>query len=349
MNILRFINSKDIREHLKKLDYEFSSLEAAWLIYQCREATLEEKHKAWRELIETMPDCSIPERMNTVAQDSLHGFLKKYMALEDKLVERFCGDGLCDTYTFNKPCVFRIRYKYKDGTVFEFPAVFSQFDVLYETVMEPDKNVVSIILEKYQIDSLRPPACAELTPDLKFLFVDPWELDDKEESDVFFGVFEGLWFDFPTPFKKGDIVWDPRRPENKGYTGGPFVLKETCLEGLDPEVAERMKKDGDTSDMNVRGYFAGEHGDIWNEVTDNYMDLEYYEKELKGASRVLIPLSRFLKGEIDVELYARAYHQIRMQYYAELCIPPDRTRDELILSGLEMTDRTPTCSKKNGR
>ena len=54
MNIFRFINSKDIREHLRKLDYQFNSLETAWLIYQCREATSEEKHKAWEELIETI-------------------------------------------------------------------------------------------------------------------------------------------------------------------------------------------------------------------------------------------------------------------------------------------------------
>ena len=34
MDILRFINSRDIREHLKTIHYQFNSLEAAWLIYQ---------------------------------------------------------------------------------------------------------------------------------------------------------------------------------------------------------------------------------------------------------------------------------------------------------------------------
>ena len=52
MNILRFVNSKDIREHIRNIGYEFNSLEAAWLIYQCRDATIDEKHKAWNELIE---------------------------------------------------------------------------------------------------------------------------------------------------------------------------------------------------------------------------------------------------------------------------------------------------------
>lgn len=52
VDILRFINSKDIREHLGNIGYEFNSLEAVWLIYRCRDATIDEKHKAWNEPIE---------------------------------------------------------------------------------------------------------------------------------------------------------------------------------------------------------------------------------------------------------------------------------------------------------
>lgn len=51
MDIFRFVNSKDVREHLRDIGYEFNSLEAAWLIYQCRDAAIDEKHKAWNELI----------------------------------------------------------------------------------------------------------------------------------------------------------------------------------------------------------------------------------------------------------------------------------------------------------
>lgn len=49
MDIFRFVNSKDIREHLRNIGYEFNSLEAAWLIYQCRDAAIDEKHKAWND------------------------------------------------------------------------------------------------------------------------------------------------------------------------------------------------------------------------------------------------------------------------------------------------------------
>lgn len=93
MDILRFVNSKDIREHLRNIGYEFNSLEAAWLIYQCHDATIDEKHKAWNELIEKMPDCTVTERLNTVPQDSLHAFLRQYMELEDAelIIDRAWG------------------------------------------------------------------------------------------------------------------------------------------------------------------------------------------------------------------------------------------------------------------
>lgn len=45
MDIIRFINSRDIREYLRKCDYQFTALEAAWLIYRCRSATIKEKHR----------------------------------------------------------------------------------------------------------------------------------------------------------------------------------------------------------------------------------------------------------------------------------------------------------------
>lgn len=43
MNIYRFIQSKSVREHLEKINYTFSSLETAYIIWQCPDATLAER------------------------------------------------------------------------------------------------------------------------------------------------------------------------------------------------------------------------------------------------------------------------------------------------------------------
>jgi len=85
MRITRFINSKDIRKYLESINYPFTSTEAAWLIWQCRDLTLKEKHAAWQELIETMPDAPIEERPWVEARPSLHAFLKEYMQFQEEL------------------------------------------------------------------------------------------------------------------------------------------------------------------------------------------------------------------------------------------------------------------------
>ena len=60
MDIYEFIESKDIREHCRKMQYEFTALESAFLIWQS-DKTIQQKHAAYREIIEVMPD----ERLNS--------------------------------------------------------------------------------------------------------------------------------------------------------------------------------------------------------------------------------------------------------------------------------------------
>lgn len=89
MNIFRFINSKDIREYLRELQYQFTVPEAAFLIFMSRIVPLKEKFDAWQEIINTMPDCSLEERPNMKALPSFHQFLKDYMALQKKMLAGF--------------------------------------------------------------------------------------------------------------------------------------------------------------------------------------------------------------------------------------------------------------------
>ena len=60
MNIYHFIQSKSIREYLEKSNHTFSSLEMAYIIWQCPDATLAERFDAWQEIIDTMPDETWP-------------------------------------------------------------------------------------------------------------------------------------------------------------------------------------------------------------------------------------------------------------------------------------------------
>lgn len=334
MDIYRFINSKAIRDYLRSINYEFNSLEAAWLIYQCHTATIKEKHRAWKELVETMPDCRIGARSPfyfDATLDSLHGFLRQYMELEDRYVDEFCEDHHCDSY--DGPFVYRIEHHFSiyDRNDYEdYGTVFSQYGAIHENVFEPDEDVKYVKLVRMKIDDLHATMTAKLSPDLEMLEIDPSEISESEWKIR--GLFEGLWFEFPTPFKKGDIVWNPNRP--CGCCGGPFALTAVCLEGLEDGKADSIRRTGDNSDMNACGYFQDEDGSLYHEVMYDYMDLEYYDKELTGAQKTLIAMSNYLKGEIDVELLIRAYHQIITQGYADDSMPLDKTDEGMRLAGL---------------
>lgn len=81
MDIYSFFNSKDIAEHLRKLEYEFTTPEAAFLVWKNHTMNLKEKHAAWKEIIRTMPNCSMPERPNMREIDDFHEFLRTYMKM----------------------------------------------------------------------------------------------------------------------------------------------------------------------------------------------------------------------------------------------------------------------------
>lgn len=42
MDFLKFVNSNAVRGYLQEIRYQPTSLEAAWLVYQCETASLEE-------------------------------------------------------------------------------------------------------------------------------------------------------------------------------------------------------------------------------------------------------------------------------------------------------------------
>ena len=105
--------------------------------------------------------------------------------------------------------------------------------------------------------------------------------------------------------------------------------------GLSDKAKKNLPLYGDNTDMCARGYFLSSDGDIYHECMHSYMNLEYYDKELTGKKRVLKALSNFLKGDIDVGLLVRAYHQIRMEEYAKDIRPKDYTKEYLKLAGVE--------------
>lgn len=317
MDIFSFVNSSDIREHLKKLDYKFNSIETSWLIYQCKSLSYVDKKKAWLELIDTMPDCEIEERPWCKSRKSLHDFLREYIAANDELIEWFYKEELEGRYVYT----YSYYYKGDPGWTEEhwtsYPSLQACIDAFYKDIYDlgeiyggtPEENGI----EEYEF---RKQSLDNVEDEMRIRFMGKGEPDfvefyaelKEEKWEILHDFFEGLWLDFPTPFKKGDIVWEPEDMNNiKWDMDGPFVL-----EGISTwEPAEYMKRSGDNSDMTAYGYFVNDvDGTIYNEVSHTYMNLEFYKGDCTGNMKILPALSKYIKGEVDIVFLLTVYRKI---------------------------------------
>ena len=95
MDFYRFVNSKDIREYHRKIGYQYNAAEAAWLVYQCKDANVKEKHQAWQWIIDYMEDYEVGERASYNTYSSVKKMLQEYIKLEDRFLSE--SGSLCQS------------------------------------------------------------------------------------------------------------------------------------------------------------------------------------------------------------------------------------------------------------
>ena len=331
MDILRFVNSKDIREYLKKTDYEFNTLEAAFLIYFRKGMTLKERHDAYNELIDTMPDMSPKDNLAHCGwqryEDSIHACLKKHMDNENQLIEEYMkaekGAVYIEMYDADNRRIDRNWFPY--DTLFTDKNEAEEYIKEYTKDDDGELKRYGIILKtdnpgrSYMVNKNR---------EGEILSIDA---NPYPEENLGWQI-EDMWFGFPTPFKKGDILINPTRPGTDSYAGGPFVFRETSAD----MYRESGKAGYDYTDMTAYGTFIAKDGSICGELTHDYMSLEYYPKEkLTGEKRILIALSNFKKGKISLALLMQAYRTICLEEMAKEMRPKQYTDERMLLAGLK--------------
>ncbi len=384
MDICSFINSRDIAEHLRNIDYDFTLPEAAFIVYQSEISTMDEKFAAWQEMIDKMPDCELEDRCalwEPKSAGSFHQFLRDYMALQKKILKMFYeADEAVYTYsvyaTGKHP---NSKEKTELGDLEpEWNKVGGYFADLQSAIADYKKEKEDYLSDgmlrvKFAKRSLlREPdpdrdceITVHMTTDLDVIDVDYYGL--KELSDEEFALdsrFAQMWFAFPTPFKRGDIVID--RSCRHNFFSGPFVLdgllswdRETLLKNgfseqspmvksRDEQIA-RLTKSGDTSDMDYYAVYldADDTGfpRIYNEVFWTYLNLERYVEPLKGMYRMLKPVSSALTYDpeyggpsIEPELFCSAFQLIMMEQmckYDRLRLERCLTEEAQELAGLK--------------
>ena len=326
------IPSQNIREHLQKIEYKFSALEVAFLLWNNKNITISQKHGYWNTLTKEMPDEEIKRRINTDPYPSLHDYLRAYKETQNALLAEFYDE---------KNAVYSYRF-YCEGDndwCENYKTVYPTYNAAYSALKEDfDLPIVKVEIKKQRLDEPKRIITVMMTKDEKPTDIDVLEAT-KQESDILYGVFEGLWLDIPLPFKRGDILQAKRSfYDYATEDNGPFVLeschnwtsKEYKVNGveLSHERARnidwriyRQRKNGDVTDTFPFGYalsdgYARGVNKIYGHVQEvDFLSLEYYKGELTGANRLLSLLSKRMKNEIDDELFAHGHFIITQEEY----------------------------------
>jgi hypothetical protein len=110
--------------------YALPATKAAWLIKQDKDLTLEEKHKAWKDILTNMPDCAFDSHgvYDEANVDSIHIFLSEYMAMENRLLERFYKTESNAVYTYKVWCDEEEGWIGSDGPLYvDFEQALAEF------------------------------------------------------------------------------------------------------------------------------------------------------------------------------------------------------------------------------
>lgn len=327
MDVYALINSKAISEYCCKIAHQFTPLEVAYLIYANDSLNIMQKHDYFHQIIATYPDMEMQERNWTPRFDSLHEFLRCYMALQNKYLAVF--------YREEPNCVYSYDVWYSgDEDYTEDGRIFPTFDNCYKAVKadiddmvgyyEGRGNPISILdirIKKQWInaDGENYPRQLTVCIDYENHPTDIWDdssIVTQEDGEIL-SAFEGLWLEIPTPFQKGDILElrSKREPTEK-----PFVLDRIPYwveKDADRKIVEHLREHGDCSDFGTNIYGQDSDGTIWRDHGPSYLDMEYCDRELIGMERFLIAVSNHIKGDLPLELLIHAYDILKCEDYAK--------------------------------
>ena len=315
MDIYDFLVSKDIAEHCRKIAHTFTSIEMACIVYYSHK-TLQEKHEAWKQIIDTQSDMIVEERIWTPYCESLHLLLKDIMDVENKLVEVFRSEEQNVIY-YHATC-YDIN-----GNIFTGEGNFQlTLDAIVKEIKnynkeyccEPsDAKIEKVRIKKEWVGTNRW-IDAEVSKDGIILSISGGEFLLSDEENRVRESFSGIWFEVPTPFKKGDLV-TIKSFYSAGY-GEPFVLDRICYKQeenseLSTEAwqcwLEQHSAGWDWSDMIAFGLASNEDGTIYHDHFSDYLSMEYYRGELQEKNQILTAVSNYLKGYLDEELLLNVY------------------------------------------
>lgn len=300
MNIYNLLNSRSIAHHWEEIEYIPDSLGTAWLVYKNKSLSFDEKCSLWEEIINTMPDAEIPKNEYFSCRfGSLHGFLRRFMELSRRFLDWFYD---------NAGCVYAVNEGYE---VFTFGSVFSSADKIKDYINSgefEDRKMFLLkrmVIDEFRADEdmgLKPFACIAVNKNIQPVYQSIWDYTGSpcsQEEIELLKAFEGMSFDFPFPFEKGDLLCE--------NTDGLWLRDD------EPRLCVYTSL-GEYEDMVISGFGQRMNGEIFkSEFLGHCMDYELYSGKCDGKRRIMKALSSYEKGLISDDYFTKLYKFILME------------------------------------
>ena len=304
-----YLNSPDISRHLRKIGYAFTAPEAAWVVFNSQRSTLEEKHRAYNAIINELPDDF------GGGEVGIHECLQGLMNAENEAVELFKAD----TNAEGKPFVY--THGQGEWTI-DWMGIdlFATFDECFVAARRWGMTISESNVRLRKMFYGNNGGWIDLVvrvSDGAVMDVDCVDCNRKlgDLKTMFFGVA----FDFPVPFKRGDILIEP---ESGAYVENTLFL----------DIGTR-NKDGNLLTMHLYGLRVGANGDVvemdsgeYGAGYGTYTNFEYLPTselytipdiccssfEPSHVESSLLALRQFERGEIDEVALCKKYANARL-------------------------------------
>ena len=308
-DLLRFIPSKVVREHLKTISWQPDAMQAAQLVLKNDTVPLYEKLEVLRQITETLPDVLLDLPSFVENGETLHECLSAYVQDEEELLASF-GD--------ENNATFLCKGFEGDDCFYYRAAACTSLDLCIKKVLDgiPNDRRSSGHFDVSKFCTNERIACS-VTFNADRQPIHRTGVPNRKAEEIRELLREP--FTLPHPFRRFDLVWLPRESdENYMICRTPILLDRVP----DPAAATSDGRQG------AAGYYIL-GGALLYVSGLPVADLEFLPIGAGGQeTEILSELRDYLSGKIPVSSFANSFAAFCMRSAAEYVSAPDFEPDE---------------------
>lgn len=264
MDVFRFLESNAIKNYWKRIGFIPDPLQMAYLVFCCdnHEITFNEKQSAYQEIMNSAGEYIIKPRPWFAKECSLKGYINELLELQNEYVNKFYAPGGDAFYVGN---IFVSKYKTARPSRTYYFKTFEELKDNYYPLDNNEHIVISRCVPGYG----KKPITISFNNNFDIAGIGIFgESAEGDDGEILFGL-NGFFFDFPYPFKIGDLVFSNITGPSK-----PLLIIEDPKK--DEKDIKRFLKEGDDTDMSINCVPLGEKR---GRYTHNpLLNLDYYDE-----------------------------------------------------------------------